>query len=109
METRILATTLAVHRQAGGNVTHTLERLAEVMRQRLTARGRFRAAMAGGRFATFLIAAIGPLAFFYLVRWQPEYSHSFFDQPLGLALLATVVLLQVIGLTWIAGLLRTEH
>lgn len=108
-ETRIMATTLTVHRQTGGNLTVTLERLAEVIRQRLSSRRRFRAAMAGGRFATILIASIGPLAFLYLVKWQPEYTKNFFEQPLGWGLLGTVVFLQAVGLIWIAGILRNEN
>ena len=109
MEIRIFATTVMVHRQAGGNLALTLERVAEVVRDRLSYRRRFRAATAGGRFAAMLIATLGVAAFLFMMIWQPDYLNAFFEQPLGWVLLLTAVALQVVGLLIVAALLRVDY
>jgi len=109
IETRIFAATMAVHRQAGGNLAVALERLAGVVRDRLNYRRQFRAASAGGRMAAVLISSVGVLAFLVLLVVQPEYLRPFFEQPIGWALLAVAVSLQVIGLSWIFSLLRNSE
>lgn len=109
MEIRIFATTVMVHRQAGGNLALTLERVAEVVRDRLSYRRRFRAATAGGRFAAMLIATLGVAAFLFMMIWQPDYLNAFFEEPLGWVLLVTAVVLQLVGLLVVAALLRVDY
>jgi tight adherence protein B len=109
MEVRILATALMVHRRTGGNLPLTIDRLAGVVRDRLNYRRQFRAATAGGRFATVLITVIGPLVTLYMLTCQPEYIRSLLAQPLGWTLLGVAILMQVVGLSWIVGLLRTRY
>ncbi len=109
LETRIFAATLAVHRRAGGNLATALERLASVIRDRISYRRQFRAASAGGRMAALLISSVGVLAFVVLWIVQPEYLKPFFEQPIGWALLGTAVMLQVVGLLWVFAMLRNSE
>jgi tight adherence protein B len=109
METRIFATAVSVHRQAGGNLSVTLERLSHVVRERLSYRRQFKAATAGGRFAAVLMASVAVLVLTYLFGWEPEYVQGFLEQPLGLAMLAAAAGLQILGLVWVAALLRSDY
>ena len=109
VELRILVTSLLVHQKTGGKLPPVLERLAGVVRDRLSYRRQFRAATASGRLSAVLIATAGPLVFLYMMTFQPDYIRGFFEQPLGWSLLAAAVGLQLLGLTWIAGLLRTDY
>jgi tight adherence protein B len=108
MEVRIFATTLAVHRQTGGNLALTLERMAGVLRERITYHRQIRAATAAGRFSATAIAAAGPLLFAYMFIFQYEYANRLVTLPLGQTLLAVAVTLEVLGLIWVARLLDTE-
>lgn len=108
LEVRMFATTLAVHRQSGGNLGLTLERMAAVMRERAVYRRQVRAATAAGRFSALLISATGPLLFAYMFLFQPEYAHKLIQLPLGQTLLITAVVLEITGLIWIMRMLRTE-
>lgn len=109
MEVRIFATTVMVHRQTGGNLALTLERVANVVRDRISYRRRFRAATAGGRFATIMIVLLGILAFGYMLFFEPEYLNAFFAEPIGWMVLSAAVVLQLIGLVWVASLLRVDY
>ena len=109
MDVRILATTLSVHRQAGGNLTLTLERMARVVRDRMVYRQQMRSVTAAGRFSAMMIATVGPLLFLYMFTFQRDYAGKLLDLPLGNMMLVIAVILEVIGLVWISRLIRTEY
>lgn len=109
MDIRILATTLSVHRQAGGNLALTLERMARVVRDRMSYRQQIRSVTAAGRFSAMLIATVGPLLFLYLFTFERDYVGKLLDLPLGNLMLALAVVLEIVGLVWISRLIRTEY
>lgn len=109
MEMRIFATTLTVHRQTGGGVAHMLERLAAVIRDRLTYRRQFKAATASGRMAATLMLILWPGILIFLATAQPQYLEKFVNEPMGWTILATGFALQIVGLGWIMALLRTDY
>ena len=106
---RLLATVLAVHRTAGGNLAVTLERLSTVSRDRLNYLGQMRATTGAGRVSARLIAATGPLLFLFLFVTQSEHVQRFFDNPFGRTLFVTGVVLEIIGLIWITRLTRVNY
>lgn len=109
MDVRILATTLAVHRQTGGNLAFTLERMSRVVRDRLVYRQQMRSVTAAGRFSAMMIATIGPLLFLYMFTFQRDYAGKLLDLPLGNVMLAIAVVLEIVGLMWVSRLIRTEY
>jgi len=109
MDVRILATTLSVHRQAGGNLALTLERMARVVRDRMIYRQQMRSVTAAGRFSAMLIATVGPLLFLYLFTFERDYVGKLLDLPLGNLMLAFAVILEIVGLVWISRLIRAEY
>ena len=108
MEMRILATTLSVHRAAGGNLAETLERMALVIRERLTYRRQLRATTAAGRFSAALVSLAGVCLFGYMFFFQSEYIGKLFSSPFGQSLLATAVVLEIVGLIWIWRMLKSD-
>ncbi|MFO0869572.1 MAG: type II secretion system F family protein [Pirellulales bacterium] len=108
LDTRIFATTLSVHREAGGNLPLTLERLAEVIRDRMSYQRQLRSVTAAGRYSALLIATIGPLLFAYFFLLQPEYGSKLTGDPIGRYLLVAAIVSEVLGLAWIMRLLRSD-
>ncbi|MFP6614747.1 MAG: type II secretion system F family protein [Pirellulales bacterium] len=106
---KIFTTTLTIHRQTGGNLGWTLERLAGVIRERLTYRRQMRASTAAGRMSASLIASIGPLLFIYLFFAEPDYVRGLTVSPLGQSMLMMAIFLEVVGLVWIVRMLRTDY
>ena len=109
IDMRLLATVLAVHRKTGGNLAMTLERLSVVSRDRLNYIGQMRATTGSGRISARLIAAAGPLLFLFMYSTQREHMRHFFDDPLGQTLFATGVVLEIVGLIWIARLTKLNY
>jgi tight adherence protein B len=106
---RILAATLVVHRQAGGNVVMVLERLAQVVRERINFRRQLRATTAAGRLSAGMVAMVAPAVFVYFFFFRQDYLRTMLQSGLGQALLAVIVLLEVVGLIWTARLLRSPY
>jgi tight adherence protein B len=109
MDVQMFVTTIGVHRQTGGSLALTLERLAAVMRERLTYRRQIRATTAAGRMSAMLVAGAGPLLFLYFFLLKPEYIQAMLNDQLGQMLLLTAVVLEIIGVIWILSLMRTQN
>lgn len=109
MDAQILATTLIVQRSSGGNLAKTLDRLTDVVRDRLNYRRQFRATSAGSRLAAILVTSVGCLAFVAIWLLEPDYLRRFFVDRAGLTLFAAIIGLQAIGIIWVLRLLRTEE
>jgi tight adherence protein B len=108
-ETRILAATFMVQRRAGGNLPLTLERLAKVIRDRLSYRRHYRAATAAGRISAIVIAVATTLIALYLIVWQRQYMANLLDTTPGQIMLAVALGLQAFGLFWVYRMLRTDY
>ena len=108
IDVRIFANTLAMHRDTGGNLAATLERLAEVIRDRRAFRRQLKSVTGAGRFTALFIAALGPLLFGYMFIFQPQYGHALLNDSLGKVLLAYAVVSQIVGLFWVSRLLKSD-
>lgn len=109
MEMKIFGTTLAVHRQTGGNLAQTLERMSAVVRDRINYRRQVRAATAAGRFAATLVASAGPLLFLFMFLFQRIYVAKMLASPIGQGLLILALTLELVGLTWLWRLLKSDN
>lgn len=108
MDVRIFTTAVSVHREAGGNLPVTLERLAEVIRDRQSYHRQLRSVTGAGRLSSMLITALGPVLFVYLFVFQPEYGTKLVNDPMGHWMLVVAVILQLVGIVWVLNLLKSD-
>ena len=108
-DVRIFTTTLTVHRQTGGNIASVLERLASVVRDRLSYRRQLRVATAAGKASAILVALVGPMVFLFFFFFRPEYVNTMLASPLGQSLLVVAAFLELVGLIWTARLLKPAY
>lgn len=109
VDIRILATTLIVQKQAGGKLSETLERMAAVVRDRINMQRQIRASTGAGRTSTLIVAVTAPLAYGFVFLFHREHIQILFDDQLGNVLLLGALALEVIGLIWVAYLLKSER
>ena len=108
-EMRLLASTFVVQRRAGGSLPTTLERLAKVIRDRITYYRQFRAATAGSRMSMFVVAVTGPLVALYMMIFQREFFETFFMTNFGLLLFTAAIVFYVLGLTIMYFILKNDY
>lgn len=105
-ELRMLATTLMVHRQAGGNLPLALDRMAGVVRDRLNAIRQMRATTGAGRSSTMLIAVISPIAYILCFLYFPDHVRPLLEDPMGRMLLLVAICLEFAGILWVMSLMK---
>lgn len=105
-ELRMLASTLMVHRQAGGNLPVALDRMSGVVRDRLNAARQMRATTGAGRSSTMLIAIVSPIAYLLCFIYFPDHVRPMLEDPIGRMLLLVAICLEFIGVVWVLSLLK---
>ncbi|TWW10110.1 hypothetical protein E3A20_07850 [Planctomyces bekefii] len=105
-ELGLLAAVLSVHRQTGGALADSLDRLSQLLRDRIAFRRQMQAASSGGRLSALLIAPAAPLLFAALLLINPEHVQVFFTEAIGRTFLVLGVMLNAIGIVWILGLIK---
>ena len=107
-DVKIFSGTVSIHREMGGNLSTTLERLATVIRDRTEYRGHLKSVTGAGRFSIGVIAILGPILFAFLFVVQPEYGQSLWVDPLGKIMLIVAAVLQILGLISASRLIKAE-
>jgi tight adherence protein B len=106
----LLTEVLALQSESGGNLPAMLDRLATSMRDRNQYRGYFRSVTALGRATAAFLALSFPIAILlYLLFPDPEIQGlftRFVTYREGQIMLAVAVILEILGLLWLALLLR---
>jgi tight adherence protein B len=107
-EFRIFATAVVVHRRAGGNLSLLTERMSKASHDRQDVRNHMLAVTAGSRLSAIGMV-IGAIVAAALLCWiEPDYIDAFLGNPKGPWLLATAVILQVIGGIWVWRILKSS-
>jgi tight adherence protein B len=105
-ELGLLSTLLSVHRQTGGGLADSLDRLSVLLRERIQFRRQMAAASSGGRLSAMLIAPAAPLVFATLLVLSPEHVEVFFTTGLGRLFFILGIVLNLVGIVWILTLIR---
>jgi tight adherence protein B len=98
---RLLFAALHTHRERGGDLGETLDRIAESIREIQRLEHRLKALTAQGR-ATARFMGLMPLAvtgIYYLI--DPDGVEALWTDPLGKAVIAVILLLNAIGFLWV--------
>ena len=103
---RALASVAALNRDVGGRLSVMVDRLAAGVRDRNQFRNFLQSATALGRTTATFIALATPAIALFLYFDQPDLFMNFFRSGLGLAVFAASIGLEVVGVIWLALLLR---
>jgi tight adherence protein B len=101
-----LASVLILHRTSGGNLPAMLDRLAASIRDRNQFRGYFRTATALSALTGVFIAVAAPVAALANAILHPDMFAYFFRTSYGVMTLGVAILLEIVGVIWLAWLLR---
>lgn len=107
-EFRIFATAVVVHRRAGGNLSLLTERMSKAAHDKTDVRNHVLAMTAGSRLSALGMVGAAIVAALLLSWMEPEYIDMFVKNPKGPYLIATAILLQVIGGIWVWRILKTS-
>lgn len=104
----LMVTAILIQRQIGGNLAEILMGIHETIQERLTLMGEVRSLTAQGRLSGYIIALI-PFAIGMIIGvMQPDYLAMLFSSKLGISMVVTGLLLQLIGFLAIRKIVKIK-
>ncbi len=97
-EYAFFAVIIGLHAQTGGNLSETLENLADMVRRRVAMAAKSKALSAEGRLSAGVIAALPFVVGLLTLVFNPSYLREFVDNPSGPTLIGVFVALLATGL-----------
>lgn len=94
---RFFATAVILQRSTGGDLSEILDKIGYLVRERFKIRGQVQALTGEGRLSGSVLLALPPLLFVVMLRLNYDYVMKLFEDPLGQQMVATAIVLQVLG------------
>lgn len=109
LDARFFVTAVLTQREAGGNLSEVLDRLAGVMRERFRIKREVRVKSAHGRITAFVLAGLPPTLAILMLSNNPEAMKMLINDPLGTRMIAIAVVLQIIGTLIVRKLVDIQY
>jgi len=109
MTLNLLATTLVVQQQTGGDLVSVLTRLSRTVRDRLLFLGRLRAATAASRATAILMIVLPPAVLAFFTIRDPKYFNNLMASTWGRNATIVAFALEVIGVVWVMRILKNSQ
>lgn len=106
--TGLVVSSLTIAAQSGGSLAETLERIAATLRARLHLLGRIHALTAQGRLQAWVMAALPFALAAVLHHLDPQSMQALWTTPTGWAVIATVLLLELVGVLFIRRIVNIQ-
>ena len=104
----LVVTAVMIQRQVGGDLAGILDSIASTIRQRQQMKAQVRTLTAQGRLSGLVIAGL-PFGLLLILRaMNPEYVSLLWTEPIGLLLLGTGLVSQLIGMFFINKITQVE-
>jgi tight adherence protein B len=109
IDARFFVTAVLTQREMGGNLSEVLDKLSAVIRDRFKVKRQVRAVSAHGRITGTVLMALPPTVAGVIFFISPDHIRLLVDDPLGVQMVVTGVMLQIVGIVWIKRVLRVEY
>jgi tight adherence protein B len=105
---RLLFTAIEMHRQRGGDVGQSLDRIAEAIREIQRLEGKLETLTAPGRTQARMMAGISIVILGILYSIDPEGVRLLFSEPRGRIVLLVVATMMIAGFAWIRRIVAID-
>jgi len=105
---RLLFAALHTHRERGGDLGETLDRIAASIREIQRLEGRVKSLTAQGRATARALAAMPGVILGILYLIDPPGVVKLFIEPLGKLIIAGIILLNILGFLWIKKVVAVD-
>jgi tight adherence protein B len=109
LDARFFVTAVLTQRESGGNLSEVLDNLAKIIRERFRVKRQVRVISAHGRITGWVLSALpSSLALFFAFS-NPDRYRQFYQDPLGMKMIAGALLLQLAGIFIIQKIVKIEY
>lgn len=97
MDFKFLATSVAVQKTSGGDLSEVIDKIASLIRERFRIQGQVKALTGEGRISGIVLMAL-PIGLFFTVYFlNPDYVTPLFTDALGKQMMGVAIFLQLLG------------
>lgn len=93
----LVTTAVRIARETGGNLSETLERLADTLRQKATMEGKIKSLTAQGKLQGIIVGALPLLLMFALFQIEPVAMSYLLNSWMGWLTIGIIVVLELLG------------
>ncbi len=97
LDLKLCVTAVLIQREIGGNLSEVLRNISHTIRERFRIQGEIRVKSAQARLSGYIVSALPFFLFFWINLVNPDYMKTLYDHPNGVYILATGVIMQIIG------------
>ena len=105
---RFLVTAIILQRQTGGDLAEILDKVGNLIRERIRVWGQVQALTGEGRLSGIVLMALPFVLFLAVYKLNPEYVMTLFTDPMGQKMLAVAVIMQILGALVIRKIVTIE-
>jgi tight adherence protein B len=109
LDARFFVTAVLTQRETGGNLAEVLDNLSSVIRDRFKVKRQVRVISAHGRITGWILSALPPCLAFATLFLNPNHLGTLLGDELGVRMLITAGILQVIGTLIIRKIVDIEY
>jgi tight adherence protein B len=99
---------IRIQREVGGNLTEVLLTVVKTMRERAALHRQVRALSAEGRLSSYILTGLPIFMALYLFTVRRSYIRPLWNEPLGIFMSITAIVLVIIGTVWMRKMARVE-
>ena len=107
-EYTMFTTSMLIAREVGGNLTESLERLADTMRRKLTMEDKITALTSQGKMQGMIVGALPLFLMWVLTEMEPEAMAPLYSTWIGYGVLTVIFLLELVGYVLIRKIVRID-
>lgn len=104
----LVVSAIRIGREVGGNLAETLERLAATLRQKAAMEGKIRALTSQGKLQGIVVGALPLVLMLILFQMEPEAMAPLLHTPMGWAVIAVIVTLEIMGILMIRRIVNID-
>lgn len=104
----LVVTAVLIQRQVGGNLAEVLDNISSTIRDRIKIKGEVKTITAQGRMSGLIISLLPPVLGVLIYMVNPEHISILFKNPIGIAILAFSLLMELIGIYFINRIVKIE-
>jgi tight adherence protein B len=109
LDARFFVTAVLIQREAGGNLAEILDNIATVIRDRFRVKRQIQVVSAHARISGWVLIGVPPSLAAVLFTINPEHLSTLTKSPLGVQLIITGIVLQLIGSLIVRKLIQIEY
>lgn len=107
-EYTMFTTSMMIAREVGGNLTESLERLADTMRKKLTMEDKIISLTSQGKLQGIIVGLLPLLLMWVLTEMEPEAMAPLYSSWIGYGVLGVIFTLELVGYVLIRKIVRID-